>query len=137
MKTFMEFLEGYDEESPIKVGDKVAFALDYLKGLVGEDAVKDADGYLKYTQRPIPPELEQAKGVVTDVSYHHRGPNVMNAWLAVVKWDTPVDMRLNKTWVDNLVRLDGALQRDPNGSGRRPPSRLFDPSRPWLGGRDD
>lgn len=134
----MEFLEDYDQESPIKVGDKVAFSLDYLKGLAGKDAVKDADGYLKYTQRPVPPELEQAKGVVTDVSYHHRGGlGVLNAWLAVVDWETPVDERLKKRWVDDLVKLDGNLQRDPNGSGRRPPSRAFDPDRPWRGGWDD
>lgn len=136
MKTFMEFLEGYDEESPIKVGDKVAFALDYLKGLVGSDAVKDADGRLKYAQRPIPPELEQAKGVVTDVSYHHRGPSVMNAWLAVIKWDTPEAEP--RVWVDNLVKLDGNLQRDPNGSGRRRRRyRPFDSHRPWRGGWPD
>jgi hypothetical protein len=125
MKTFMQFLEGYDQESPIKVGDKVAFALDYLREL-------------QIGRPPLPPELEQAKGVVTDLSYHHIGPGVYNVWVATVKWDIPeVNSSKDRVYVDHLVKLDGSLQRDPNGSGRRPPDRLFDPYAPHKGGWDD
>jgi hypothetical protein len=108
MKTFMQFLEGYDQESPIKVGDKVAFALDYLREL-------------QIGRPPLPPELEQAKGVVTDLSYHHIGPNVWNVWVATVEWDKPevIAFKGEKVYVDHLVKLDGNLERDPNGSGRR------------------